>query len=555
MVDSTTSAIGKLHFVSSAMSDRVFELTQDRVNVGRDDDNLISIDHSTVSLHHAILIRIGTHYKVRDLISTNGTFVNGERVTGAELRHGDYLSFGEVEMRYEEPGQAVAEPKKHAAETVLPLGRTVRPIAPPTPAKQPAKDLEYRIVGADGRTYGPVDATQLRKWIAAGYANEHTWVPAEARRNWKQLVEFPEFAEAIRATPTPTELLDTPPADSRWESPVKVAPIVTGPEFVEDAAAKPAVPSRWRRRVKRGLVAVVVILLLVAASGAGLWWFDQWPFGSRGPLLKYGHHVEGYVYNDPDYVAAGAAEDAKNYTELLKDAKALSARYPDSPLAQFILGESYAKLGFFPDASSAFHEAIKLKPDYIDAWFNLGWAYSKAGNLPEAVSVFQQLTKLAPEDPQVWENLGGVYAAQGHPSEAVGAYKKAIELKPDFADAHFKLGAAYAGQGQYPEAINAFRLALKFQPEYPDAWFNLGVVSEQQNEHNEAVLFFTQSLKQKPNYAEAWGGLVRAYLNLHQTDKAGEAAREMKKIDPVKANQLAEELSREAPAPITIDTK
>ena len=155
----------------------------------------------------------------------------------------------------------------------------------------------------------------------------------------------------------------------------------------------------------------------------------------------------------------------------------------------------------------------------------------------------------------MWDNLGGVYAGQGHQADAIGAYKKAVELKPDFADAWFKLGAAYAGQGQYPEAINAFRMALKHQPDFPDAWFNLGVVSEQQNEHNEAVLFFTQALKQKPNYAEAWGGLVRAYLNLHQTDKAGEAAREMKKIDPVKANQLAEELSREAPAPIAIDSK
>src|ERR1017187_9488862 len=145
MLDSATSAIGRLQLVSGIVSGRVFELTQDGVNVGRDDDNVICLDHITVSLHHAILIRIGTHYKVRDLISTNGTFVNGERMTGAELRHGDVLLFGEVEMRYEEPGQALDEPKKPAAEKVLSLGRS-RPIQPP------AKELEYRIVGADGRT-------------------------------------------------------------------------------------------------------------------------------------------------------------------------------------------------------------------------------------------------------------------------------------------------------------------------------------------------------------------------------------------------------------------
>src|SRR5258705_7641390 len=108
-VDSTTAVIGKLQLVSDTMSSRVFELTQDRVNVGRDEDNIICLDHITVSLHHAILTRVGTHYKVRDLISTNGTFVNGDRMTVAELRHGDVLMFGEVEMRYEEPGEPALE--------------------------------------------------------------------------------------------------------------------------------------------------------------------------------------------------------------------------------------------------------------------------------------------------------------------------------------------------------------------------------------------------------------------------------------------------------------
>ena len=540
MVDSATSAIGKLHLVTGTLSSRVFELAQDRVNVGRDDDNVICLDHITVSLHHAILIRVGTHYKVRDLISTNGTFVNGERMTGAELRHGDVLLFGEVEMRYEEPGQAEAEPKKPASQKVLPLGRS-RPIAPP------AKELEYRIVGADGRTYGPVDAAQLRKWIAQGYVNEQTWLPAEARRNWKQLAELPEFADALRANPTPTNLLGTPPKEARSETPQKVGPSAMV-EFATASEGMPTAPAR-HRRWPHYLFALLLVALLGVATA---WWFDQWPFGPREPLRQFGRSAEVYVYSDPDYAVAGAAEDAKNYTELLKSAKVLAARYPNSALVQYILGEAYAKLGFFPDAATAFQEAIKIKPDYIDAWYNLGWAHTQAGKFTEAVGVFQQLLKLSPHDPQVWEKLGDAYAGQGQQADAIRAYQKVIELKPDYADAQFKLGAAYASQGQNPEAINAFRLALKSKPEFPDAWFNLGVVSEQQGEHNEAVLFFTQALKLKPNYAEAWGGLVRAYLKLHQTSQAGEAAREMKKIDPVKADQLAEELSHEAPAPISL---
>ena len=111
MIGSATSVISRLEFVSGKASGRGFELTQDRVNIGRDNSNVICLDHSTVSLHHAILIRSGEHYRVRDLISTNGTYINGERATGAELRSGDILHFGEVEMRYEEVEPPARQPR------------------------------------------------------------------------------------------------------------------------------------------------------------------------------------------------------------------------------------------------------------------------------------------------------------------------------------------------------------------------------------------------------------------------------------------------------------
>jgi ABC-type amino acid transport system permease subunit len=54
----------------------------------------------------------------------------------------------------------------------------------------------YRILGADGRQYGPVDADQLRKWVRDGRANANTGVLAEGATEWKPLSAFPEFAEA-----------------------------------------------------------------------------------------------------------------------------------------------------------------------------------------------------------------------------------------------------------------------------------------------------------------------------------------------------------------------
>jgi len=57
----------------------------------------------------------------------------------------------------------------------------------------------YRIIGADGKEYGPVSADQLRQWMAAGRVNHATRVQQEGTTEWKPLGEFPEFAAAAPA--------------------------------------------------------------------------------------------------------------------------------------------------------------------------------------------------------------------------------------------------------------------------------------------------------------------------------------------------------------------
>jgi hypothetical protein len=52
----------------------------------------------------------------------------------------------------------------------------------------------YKILGADGRQYGPVSAEQLRRWIIEGRANAYTQTLAEGSATWKPLGSLPEFA-------------------------------------------------------------------------------------------------------------------------------------------------------------------------------------------------------------------------------------------------------------------------------------------------------------------------------------------------------------------------
>lgn len=52
----------------------------------------------------------------------------------------------------------------------------------------------YRIIGADGKEYGPVTAEQLRQWITEGRANADTRVLPEGMSDWKRAADIPEFS-------------------------------------------------------------------------------------------------------------------------------------------------------------------------------------------------------------------------------------------------------------------------------------------------------------------------------------------------------------------------
>ncbi len=77
-------------------------LDQDRMVIGRDAESAICLERDAVSRQHAELIRQGEgQWLLRDLASTNGSFVNERPVEGEEaLRDGDQLRFGDVVFKF-----------------------------------------------------------------------------------------------------------------------------------------------------------------------------------------------------------------------------------------------------------------------------------------------------------------------------------------------------------------------------------------------------------------------------------------------------------------------
>jgi len=111
----------------------IFTLEGDQLTIGRDSTNEITINDAEVSRRHARLTFQGGKYVLEDLGSTNGTFVNGQRLAGPRvLKAGEVVSFGEqivlvFEVVTNDPGATMVSPRAAAVPSAS------RPATPPPP--------------------------------------------------------------------------------------------------------------------------------------------------------------------------------------------------------------------------------------------------------------------------------------------------------------------------------------------------------------------------------------------------------------------------------------
>lgn len=115
------------------------ELTREIIVVGRREDCDVRVDHKSVSKQHCVVVKTPTQLLLRDLGSTNGTRVNGQRIRRAELATNDELTVAGVKYRIE-----IGEP-----DPLFQTGRTqqLRPeeVAALVHRGEPAERREPRV--------------------------------------------------------------------------------------------------------------------------------------------------------------------------------------------------------------------------------------------------------------------------------------------------------------------------------------------------------------------------------------------------------------------------
>ena len=81
-------------------SQNSFPLTGEKLICGRAANADIQLNDEKASRYHASILSVHNFYYIQDMNSTNGTFLNGARITSMRLAHGDIIKLGDTEFQF-----------------------------------------------------------------------------------------------------------------------------------------------------------------------------------------------------------------------------------------------------------------------------------------------------------------------------------------------------------------------------------------------------------------------------------------------------------------------
>jgi tetratricopeptide (TPR) repeat protein len=116
---------------------------------------------------------------------------------------------------------------------------------------------------------------------------------------------------------------------------------------------------------------------------------------------------------------------------------------PGNAVLQNKIGIAYHQLLQLDKARKSYEEALKLKPDYVEAMNNMGTIYYARKSYRRAITWYGRALKLAPEDARsapIYMNMGTAYFGRKKYEETTKNYEHALSLDPDVFERHGNFG-------------------------------------------------------------------------------------------------------------------
>lgn len=133
-----------------------------------------------------------------------------------------------------------------------------------------------------------------------------------------------------------------------------------------------------------------------------------------------------------------------------------------APINWISLGEALGKMGKYSEAREAFESALRMDPNFVDAWYNMGVMYEQAGEAEQAEECYKKGVAIKETAP-ARNNLANTQRAQLKLDEAEANYRRASEL--GYEGAQMNLSLLLMLKGDYVQGIPLFEMREKYGSE------------------------------------------------------------------------------------------
>ena len=275
----------------------------------------------------------------------------------------------------------------------------------------------------------------------------------------------------------------------------------------------------------RGIKQVIQSWLDVRAG------FPQLPILIMGVALTFLAGVAKPQANPTAVQSTVEALREHDYAKALKLSEILTSTYPRDPRAWTLKGMALTSLGQSQEALKAFHQALRLDPDYVaalEATAQLEYDASK----PEAKELLEKLVRLDPQDQTAHAMLGALAYNRKDCAAAIAHFEKSPQVIADKPLALVEFGSCLLRANQPEDAIPVFQRLHEVQPDDWRSRYNLGLVQFLAHHYPEAI----QTLKPltegaSPN-ADALNLIAAIYEANQQTPEAVAALRQAIQLAP-----------------------
>ena len=178
------------------------------------------------------------------------------------------------------------------------------------------------------------------------------------------------------------------------------------------------------------------------------------------------------------------------------------------------------KLARIKKAMGHYAKALKLKPDYVDAWNARGAVHAMMGRIDQSIKDFSMAIKLQPDYFVAYLNRGGVHMRDGRYQQALKDFGKVIELKPNVYAGFFQRGEVYRLKGDFDRAIADYDRAIQLKPDLADMYNNRGIAYVNKGDFDRAIVDYTEAIELKLDNAIAYFNRGVTRLRLREWEEA-----------------------------------